>query len=84
MEVHFAPDVQAKLDRLVSETGRAPDKLLEDAMAGYEVELAETRLMLNSRYDDLKNGRVKAIPGDEIAAHFRDKSAAARRPPPGS
>jgi hypothetical protein len=84
MEVHFAPDVQAKLDRLVSETGRAPDKLLDDAMAGYDVELAETRQMLNSRYDDLKSGRVKPIPGGEVAAHFRDKSAAARRPPPGS
>jgi hypothetical protein len=84
MEVHFAPDVQAKLDRLVSETGRAPDKLLEDAMAGYEVELAQTRKMLDSRYDDLKSGRVKPIPSDEVAAYFREKSVAARRSPPRS
>jgi hypothetical protein len=84
MEVHLAPDVQAKLDRLVSETGRAPDKLLEDAMAGYDVELAETREMLASRYDDLKSGRVKPIPGEEVAAYFREKSAAARRSQPGS
>jgi len=84
MEVHFAPDVQAKLDRLVSETGRAPDKLLEDAMAGYDVELAQTREMLDRRYDDLKSGRVKRIPGDEVVAYFREKSAAARRSPPGS
>jgi hypothetical protein len=33
MEVHFAPDLQAKIDRLVRETGRTPDKLLEHAMA---------------------------------------------------
>ncbi len=26
--------------------------------------------MLNSRYDDLKSGRVQAIPCDEIIAHF--------------
>ncbi len=84
MEVHFAPDVQAKLDRLVSETGRAPGKLLEDAMAGYDVELAHTREMLDSRYDDLKGGRVKPIPGDEVAAYFREKSAAARCSPPDS
>src|SRR5580704_4858744 len=84
MEVHLAPDVQAKLDRLVSETGRAPDKLLEDAMAGYEIELAETREMLDSRYDDLKSARVKPIPGEEIVAYFREKSAAARRSQPGS
>jgi hypothetical protein len=40
--------------------------------------------MLNNRYDDLKSGKVKAIPGDEVEAHFRDKSAAARRSQPGS
>jgi hypothetical protein len=49
MEVHFAPDLQADIDQLVSETGRAPDKLLEDAMAGYVPELVQTREMLDSR-----------------------------------
>jgi hypothetical protein len=33
MEVHFAPDLQARIDQLVIETGYAPDKLVEDAMA---------------------------------------------------
>jgi hypothetical protein len=84
MEVHFAPDLQAKIDRLVSETGYAADKLVEDAMAGYVAEIAATREMLDSRYDDLKSGRVKPIPGDEIEAYFREKSAVARRSPPGS
>jgi hypothetical protein len=84
MEVHFAPDLQAKIDRLVVETGYAPDKLVADAMAGYVAELGETREMLDSRYDDLKSGRVKPIPGDEIEAYFREKSAAARRSPSGS
>ena len=83
MEVHFTPDLQAKIDQLVIETGRAPDKLLEDAMAGYVAELVQTREMLNSRYDDLKSGRVKPIPGDEVIARLREKSAA-RRAPPGS
>ena len=62
----------------VSETGRAPDKLLEDAMAGYVPELIETCEMLDSRYDDLKSGRVKPIPGDEVAARLREKSVARR------
>ena len=73
------PDLRAKLDRWVTETGRGPDELVEDAMAGYFEELARTREMLNSRYDDLKSGRVKPIPGDEVEAYFREKSAAARR-----
>ena len=29
-------------------------------------ELAQTRDMLNSRYDDLKSGRVKPIDGEEF------------------
>lgn len=77
------PDLRAKLDRWVTETGRGPDELVEDAMAGYFEELARTREMLNSRYDDLKSGRVKPISRDEIVAYFREKSAAARRTPPG-
>jgi hypothetical protein len=84
MEVHFAPDVQAKLDRMASETGCSPAKLLEDAMVGYDMELAQAREMLDSRYDDLKSSRVKPIPGDEVARYFGEKSAAARRPPTGS
>jgi len=83
MEVHFAPDLQAKIDQLVRETGRAPEDLLEDALAGYVPELAETREMLDSRYDDLKSGRVKPISGDEFIARLREKSAA-RRSQPGS
>jgi hypothetical protein len=79
MEVNFAPELQAKIDQLVIETGRPADKLLEDAMAIYVAELAQTRETLSSRYDDLKSGRVKPIPGDEVEARFREKSAAARR-----
>ena len=73
MEVHFAPELQAKIDQLVMETGRAPDQLLEDAMAGYVAELVETREMLNSRYDDLKSGRVKPIDGEEFFESLRKR-----------
>jgi hypothetical protein len=73
MEVHFAPDLQAKIDQLVIETGRAPDKLLEDAMAGYVAELAQTRDMLNSRYDDLKSGKVNPIDGEAFFENLRKR-----------
>jgi hypothetical protein len=84
MEVHFAPALQAKLDKLATETGRPPGELIEDVVAGYFDELARTREMLNSRCDDLKSGKVKPISGDEVEAHFREKSVAARRSQPGS
>ena len=45
-------------------------------MAGYVSKLGETREMLNSRYDDIKSGKGKLIPGDEVFARLREKSAA--------
>jgi hypothetical protein len=78
MEVHFAPELQAKIDQWIIETGCPVEKLIEDALAGYVPELAQTREMLDSRYDDLKSGRVKPIPGDEVVARLREKSATRR------
>jgi predicted transcriptional regulator len=73
MEVHFAPDLQAKLDELATATGRPPCELVEDVVAGYFDELAETRAMLNSRYDDLKSGRVKPIDGEAFFESLRQQ-----------
>jgi predicted DNA-binding protein len=84
MEVQFTPEVEKKLNELATQSGRGPAELLQDALAGYFEEMAQTREMLNSRYDDLKSGRVKPIPGNEVEAYFRAKSAAARRSQPGS
>jgi hypothetical protein len=71
MEVSFTPDVQAKLDKLAIDTGRAPGELVEDVIAGYFDELTQTREMLNSRYDDLKSGRVQPIDGEEFFDSLR-------------
>jgi hypothetical protein len=84
MEVHFTPETEKKLKDLSAQSGRGTDDLVEDATAAYVEELLATRDMLNGRYDDLKSGRVKPIAGDDVAAYFREKSAAARRTPPDS
>ena len=81
MELHLAPELQAQIDQLASEIGCEPEKLIEDALAGYVAEVAATREMLDSRYDDLKTGRAKVIPGDEVRARLREKSAARRSTP---
>jgi len=73
MEVHFAPDLQAKIDKLVRETGRPANKLIEDALAGYVPEFAEAREMLDNRYDDLKSGKVKPIDGEEFFESLRQR-----------
>jgi predicted DNA-binding protein len=78
MEVQFSPEIQARLDRLANETGRAKDQFVQDAMPGYLDELERTREMLDSRYDDIKSGRVKTIAGEEAFARLREKSEARR------
>jgi predicted DNA-binding protein len=85
MEIHFAPETEKKLQDLAAQSGgKTADELVQDVIEGYFEELAQTRTMLNRRYDDLKSGSVKPIPGEEVEAYFRDKSAAARRSQPGS
>jgi predicted transcriptional regulator len=74
MEVNFRPEVESRLQELAQQTGRAPDDLIEDAMAGYLKELGEAREMLDSRYDDLKSGRVAAVDGDSAFAALRRRS----------
>jgi predicted transcriptional regulator len=78
MEVHLTPDLQAKLDQLATETGRAKDELVQDAMAGFFEELSAVREMLDGRYDGIKSGRVKPLDGEETLARFRQKSQARR------
>jgi predicted DNA-binding protein len=78
MNVEFAPDVQARLDQLATETGRGQDEFVRDAMAGYFDELVQVHTMLDSRYDDIKSGKIKLIPADEVKARFQEKSAARR------
>ena len=85
MEVHFAPETEKKLKDLAAQNGRkTADEFVQDVVEGYFEELAQTRTMLNRRYNDLKDGGVRPIPGDEVETYFRDKSAAARRSQSGS
>jgi len=74
MEVHLRPETESRLCELSTQTGRAPNDLIEDAMAGYLQELAQVRGMLDSRYDDLKSGRVKPLDGEQAFANLRHKS----------
>ena len=79
MEVRFAPELEAKLNELAATTGRPADELVQDVIAGYVDELAEVRNMLESRYDDIKSGRVQPIDGEEAFERLREMSAARRR-----
>ena len=79
MEVHFKADLQAKLDQMARESGRPSDELVEDAVIGYFDELAHAREMLDRRFDDLENGRVKPIDGEEAYRRLLEKTDAQRQ-----
>ena len=79
MEVHFTPGVQAKLEQMARDTGRPSAELLEDAVIGLFDELAQTREMLDRRYDDLESGRVKPIDGEAAYRQLMEKTDQRRR-----
>jgi predicted transcriptional regulator len=59
LTLHFKPETESRLKDLASKSGRSTNALVEDALAGYLEEAAQVREMLDSRYDDIKSGRVK-------------------------
>ena len=73
MEVHFRPETESRLTELASKSGRTPDDLVEDALAGYLTEVAEVREMLDGRYDEIKSGRVKPIDGEAFFNGLRQR-----------
>ena len=79
MDVRLKPETESRLQELAATTGRKPEDLVEDAMAGYIAELAQVRKMLDDRYDDLKSGRVAPIDGQEAINQLRRKSKDRRR-----
>jgi predicted transcriptional regulator len=74
MEVHLRPEIESRLQELAAKTRRAPDDLVEDAMAGYLQELSQVREAMDGRYDDLKSRRAKPIDGEDALANLRRKS----------
>jgi predicted transcriptional regulator len=72
--VHVTAETAKKLKDLATTSGRAPDDIVEDALAGYLEEVASVRKALDSRYDDLKSGRMKPIDGEEAFRTLREKS----------
>jgi hypothetical protein len=71
MEVSFPPELEKKLNDLAAQTGRGAGELVQDVVAGYVDDLAAVRERLDSRYDDLKSGRVEPIDGEAFFESLR-------------
>lgn len=79
MEVHLSDELRARLDQWKAATGREPDDLVADAMAGYFDELTRTREMLEGRYDSVQAGEVTLIDGEEALTLLKERTEALRR-----
>ncbi len=74
MVVHLKPETESRLQELAANTGRAQDDLVEDAMIGYLSELTQVRTTLDSRYDEIKRGRVQPMSGEDAFSLLGKKS----------
>ncbi|HVL69295.1 MAG TPA: hypothetical protein VM364_18705 [Vicinamibacterales bacterium] len=74
MEVQVSAETARKLNDLAASSGRAPNEIVEDALAGYLEEVSAVRATLDGRYDDLKSRRVEPIDGEDAFRRLREKS----------
>jgi predicted transcriptional regulator len=74
MEVQVSAETAKKLNDLATSSGRAPEEIVEDALAGYLEEVVSVRRTLERRFDDLMSGRANPIDGEEALRRLREKS----------
>ena len=79
MEVNLRPDLQSKLEHLAAETGRPAGELVEEVVTGYFDDLALMHETLDSRYEDLKSGKIEPIDGEDAFARLKAKTEGARK-----
>ncbi len=82
MEVHFAADVEKKLNDLAARSGCRTVEILEDALVGYLDEVAETQSKLGTvAMTTSRGGRVKPIDGEEAFSRLKANTEAQRNGP---
>ena len=73
MEVHFTPELEKKLSELSTRTGRSADELVQDLISEDVHERSRVRDTLDSRYDEIKSGRVELIDGEAFFDGLRQR-----------
>lgn len=82
MDVRIKPETEARLRALTGQSGRAADELVEDALAGYLNEVSELRKVLDTRYNDYKNGKVSAVDGEAVFEKLQQRGQELLKRPP--
>ncbi len=76
MEVSLSADLAARVEQWAEKTGREPDELVADAMAGYLEELARTRDLLDSRYESIRARKTELVDGEEALRMLKERTEA--------
>ncbi|HEY6330179.1 MAG TPA: hypothetical protein VI756_12645 [Blastocatellia bacterium] len=71
MEINLRAETKSRLAELAARSGRATDDLVEDALAAYLAEVAALRVLVDSRYDEIKSGQVNPVDGEEFFERLR-------------
>lgn len=79
MDVTFASDVERRLIEYAQHRGKTPEELVELAVLAMLDEVEDARTMLDIRYDAVRRGEVRLIPGEEVEARFAAKLKSAKR-----
>lgn len=72
MEVHFAPELQAKLDRVAAENRRDADEYVQQLVESYLDHDAWFRQKVSASLDKLEAGEV--ISHEDVGARLQKKS----------
>jgi predicted DNA-binding protein len=79
MDLNLQPELAAKLEQWSAQTGRPAGEVVEEAIAGYFAEIENVQKTLDSRYDDIVNGRVEPMSGEEAYRLLKERIQARRK-----
>jgi len=79
MDLNLQPELAAKLEQWSAHTGRPAGEVVEEAIAGYFAEIENVQKTLDSRYDDIVNGRVEGMSGEEAYRLLKERIQARRK-----
>lgn len=73
MEVHFTPELERTLKDMAARRGVPAGDLVQELVLSSLGDLSDVKAMLDSRYDDIKSGRVKPIDGEAFFESLRQR-----------
>jgi hypothetical protein len=78
MDLNLQPELAVKLEQWSAQSGRPAGEVVEEAIAGYFAEIENVRKTLDSRYDDIVNGMVEPVDGEEAVRLIKESGRVPR------